>query len=204
MAAQVSNGYGFNRASTKYTVNPKPTGYDPGENTRLANEQRQNSYMNAPGSGVNRNGSKVNKQITGYLSQHKPNKISQDQQILSTASLEEDTNVEKYMLQQEIQKLNQQLMQMKKVSTLIFSFGCRSSLRRTPSSSSRRLRSQTYARKTMSSGPRTPSSPTNSRPWSQRPRRPIHARETTAMRSTHSCSPFIFSIRKLVNAKKKL
>lgn len=75
----------------------------------MNNEHRQNSYMN--NGGDNRPRSKVNSKGNGFINQNKGNKMIVDQQILSTnpGREDEDSMIDKYMLQQEIQKLNQQL-----------------------------------------------------------------------------------------------
>jgi hypothetical protein len=71
--------------------------YDPGENTRVSNDQRQNSYMNSNG----RPSSKVNGKPVGNLSDYKATKIKVKQPIMPTNPLreEDEETVDKYMLQ---------------------------------------------------------------------------------------------------------
>jgi hypothetical protein len=91
----------------KFNSNIKTTMYDPAENTRLTKEHRQNSYINSTNSGVNGPTSKVNTKPNVYVSQVKGQKVVQDQAIpIATTSQDSDDSVDKYVLQQEIQKLN--------------------------------------------------------------------------------------------------
>jgi hypothetical protein len=70
------NGNGAqNYGRAKFSTNIKSGNYDPGDNTRITSEHRQNSYINSTG---NRPNSKVVPKANGYLTQNKGSKMVVD------------------------------------------------------------------------------------------------------------------------------